>query len=113
MDHRGAALGLWQHDPIRTARHHREIVVGEPGRQSIDAHVETRPTVVARRSLEERERAFARGRLALGRDRILQVEDQRIGAAREPLLELALAVGGDEQEGTHGRFVSPIWRACA
>ena len=45
--------------------------------------------------------ACARLVLALGRDRILQIEDDAVGAAGEGLVELGPAGGGDEEEGAH------------
>ncbi len=38
---------------------------------------------------------------ALRRDRILEIDDHRVGAARHRLVELPAAIGGDEQQGAH------------
>ncbi len=58
------------------------------------------------RGLEEFQRGGARVRFALGRDRILEVEDHGVGAARHRLVELGAAVGGDEQKRAHHAFTS-------
>jgi hypothetical protein len=44
------------------------------------------------------ERGIARTSLAVGGDRVLQIEDQGVGARAETLGKLLLAVGGQEQE---------------
>ena len=50
---------------------------------------------------EKFQRRGARLDLALGRDRIFQVDDDAVGAARHRLTELGPAVGGDEQKRAH------------
>ena len=56
---------------------------------------------LARARFEEGEGGGARLLLALGRNRILEVEDHGVGAARHRLVELGAAVGGDEEKGAH------------
>ena len=53
------------------------------------------------RAFEEIQRRLARHVLALGRNRILEIEDDGVGAARHRLVELGAAVGGHEQERAH------------
>ena len=55
---------------------------------------------------QEGERRLPRLSLALGRDRVLEVEDQRVGTALEAFRQLALAVGRNEEKGSH-RFGAP------
>ena len=85
--------------------HGIEIGVGQPGLQAVDAHEQVRPRRASRRSAsaETPPRCRARARLALGRDRIFEIDDDRIGAARHRLVELLGAVGGNEQKGAHGK----------
>jgi len=66
--------------------------------QAIDAHNQIRPRRGSAYVLEERRRAVPRARLAVGCDRILKIDNQRIGAARHPLVELFRAVGGDKEQ---------------
>ncbi len=105
MNDGGAAFGLRQHDGVGLCRRDRvEIGVGQAGLQAVDAHHhDTAAPRCRHRVLEKGGRAAARARLAVGRDRILEVDDQRVGAARHRLVELLGAVGGDEQERAHGR----------
>ena len=97
-----AALRLRQHDGIGTRRHHGvEIGIGEAGRERVDAHQETRSRRSRQRCLQKRRCARPRRVLAVGRDRVFEIDDHRIGAARKRLVELVAAVGGDEEEGAH------------
>ena len=108
MDDGLAAFGLRQHDRVRAAGNDRvEIGVGQAGVERVDAHEEARARRARRVVLQKGQRRLPRARLALGRDRILEVEDQRVGAACRSLVELLRAVGRNEEEGTHqavGRF---------
>ena len=72
-------------------------------------------------SLEEVRGALARGGLAVGGDRIFEIDDHRVGAARHRLVELAAAVGRDEEQRAHatdrfeptlscGRMRMKTWR---
>jgi hypothetical protein len=87
---------------IASRRHDRvEIGVGEAGGESVDANDEARARFGFHRVLHEIRRARARAGLARGGNRILEVDDHRVGAARHRLVELAPAVGRDEQQRAH------------
>jgi hypothetical protein len=45
--------------------------------------------------------ALARRRLAIGSDRVFEIDDDRIAAAGERLIELAIAVGRSKQKRAH------------
>ena len=106
MDDGRAAFGLGKHDAIGTARHDGvEVVVGQAGGQSVDAHVKARALLRALASFRKRQRGGARLGLVLRRDRILEVEQQRIGAAAHALVELLRTVAGNEEEGAHPKSV--------
>ena len=109
---RGAALGLRQQDGVGPRRHDRlEIGIDEAAAEPIDAHADEGTPRQARRLRHEGGRARARRRLAVRRNRILQVHDHGVGAAAERLVELPAAVGGHEQERAHQRGRIRI-RAC-
>ena len=57
--------------------------------------------------VEEGRRALPRPRLAVERDRVLEIDDQGVGAARHRLVEHFRAVGGDEEEGAHHASIVP------
>jgi hypothetical protein len=104
VDDGGRAFRLRQHDGVGPPRHHRvEVGVDEACLDRVDADEEARAPALCPRFLEERRRARARLLLALGGDRILEINDHRIGAGGKRLLELCAAVGRDEQERAHGR----------
>ena len=86
-----------------------EIAQGQAGVEGVDAHIELGAGAVG--ALEIGERHVARDLLAIGGDGILEVEDQPVGAGRGALGELALRIGGDEQEGSH-RFALSFWICC-
>jgi hypothetical protein len=110
VNDRGAAFGLRQHDRVGLGGHNGvKIGVGEASLQTIDPHQEIGPRRCCRRFLEERGRALPGLRLAVERNRIFEVHDQRVGAARHRLVELFGAVGRDEEKGAH-QFTSA---ACA
>ncbi len=92
LDHREdvARLGnLGHQDRIGGDAHGRPQVVHAPRRlDGIGANDELAPPVAA--GLHRRADAGARRRLRLGRNGILQIEDQRIGGKRLRLLERAL-----------------------
>jgi hypothetical protein len=48
--------------------------------------------------LQERSGTFAGYGLAIRSDRVLKVDDNRVGAAGKRLLKLSVAVGGGEEE---------------
>ncbi len=108
MNHRSAAFGLGQQDGVWRGRHDGvEIGVGEAGRNRIDAHQQARAPLASDCRLEEIRRARARLRLAIGRDRVLKIDDHHVGAAHERLVELGAAVGGNEQERAHQTSMVP------
>ena len=89
MDDRRAAFRLRQQDGVRARRHDGvEVGVGQAGRDAVDAHQQARALRLRHRALEKCGRAGARRVLAVVRDRILEVDDHRVGAARERLVEL-------------------------
>ena len=98
----GAALRLRQHDGVGTRRHHSiEIGVGKAGRERVDAHQQPGPHRPPGCLLHEGPRACPRRALAVGRDRVFEIDDHRVGAARKRLVQLAAAVGGNEEKGAH------------
>ena len=70
---------------------------------------QARAVLFAMRAFEKIKRRLARRVLALGRDRILQIEDDAVGAAGQGLVELGPAVGGDEEKRAH-QFTSAASR---
>src|SRR3954464_11574610 len=48
-------------------------------------------------------RQFARRRAVRRGDRVLKVQNQRVGTGFEAARQFALAIGGDEKQGTHCR----------
>jgi hypothetical protein len=99
MDHAGAAFRLRQHDRVGTCGHDGiEIGVGEPGRKSVDANQQARPARRLEGVLQKSRRAFPGIVLAVRRNRILEVDDDGVGAARHGLVELPAAVGWDEEK---------------
>ena len=103
MHDRSAAFRLRQHDGVRiAANHHIEIIVGQAGRKAVDANEQARAHARRHRFPQEGEGGLARFRLAVGRNRVLEVDDQRIGAARHALGELLGAVARYKQKGTQG-----------
>jgi hypothetical protein len=106
MDHRRAAFRLGEHNAVGTAGHHGiEIVVGQAGGEPVDADVEARALRCGARLLEKRRGDRAGLSLARRRNRVLEIEQQRIGAAAHALGEFLRAVAGDEEEGTHASSV--------
>ena len=107
----GISAAFWQHDRIGPRSHHgRQIVIGEAGRQIVDADDELRPARPPPR--DEVTRQFARRRLVGRGYRILQIEDQRVGAGVEALVDLALRIAGNEKQRAHqAGFLSIMaWR---
>ncbi len=102
VDDGSAAFRLGQHDGVRFCRRHGvEIGVGETGLQTVDAHHEIGPVCAGGRFLQKRRRTVAGTRLAIERNRIFQVDDQRIGAARHRTIEFLGAVGRHEKQRAH------------
>ena len=75
-----------------------KIVIDHAGLEAVHAHEQARSLLRLAGFLQEGERALARLRLAVGGDRILEVDDDGVGAGRHRLVELLAAVGGNEQE---------------
>ena len=84
----GAAARLRQQDGIRRRRHRRIQVGLAPGRvERVDADDQLARTIAAR--LDRRADLVARDDLGVGRDGVLQIEDQRIGGNGLGLLQRA------------------------
>jgi hypothetical protein len=95
------ALGLGQQDRVGAAGDDTvEIRVGEAGVERVHPHHQR---LLARTAMlpEIGEGGLARPRLAVGCDRVLEVEDQRVGLAVGAFGELLVAVGRNEEEGAH------------
>jgi hypothetical protein len=110
-----AAVCLRQQDAVGTAGDDGvEVGIGQPGRQPIDPHVKFWPARYALRLAQEGQRTRPCLGLAFGRDRILEIDDQGIGARAERLVELLRAVGRNEQQRAHrayrGRMRMNAWR---
>ena len=85
---------LGQHDPGRPRRHHRSQIGQRVRRgERVDPHPQPRPGMFA----QECGNKLARRRQVGGRHQVLQVEDQRIRLARQPLGQLALGIARHEQ----------------
>ena len=96
----GLADALGEHDAVGFPLHdHGEIAQRKSGVERIDAHIELGPGATGR--LQVGQHHVARDLLAVGSDRILEVEDQPVGTGRRALGELALGIAGNEQERTH------------
>ncbi len=101
--HAGAAEALGQYDRVRRLGHDGlEIGVGEAAGERIDAHDQARAGRAPARLAQESGGGRASGGLGGRRDRILEIDDQRVGLARQRLGELLFVVAGDEQQRTHG-----------
>ena len=99
---RRATFSLRQHDGVRSRRHDAiEIGVGKAGLQAVHAHEDIRSRRGWDRLLEKRGGAVPSAGFAFDRDRILKVDDDRVGAARHRLIEFFGAVGGDEEKRAH------------
>ena len=92
----GSPFAFRQHDAVRPARHHGgEVAERQSGVERVDANIDFL-TRIAR--IEHFSRDAAGGDLMIGRDRIFQVENQRIGRRLLAAFEFSGAVAGDEQE---------------
>jgi hypothetical protein len=91
------AVRLRQNDAGQTRRNHSGEVVE---RQTCIKRVDADPEAPASRRLVHDKTGDnrARFRLARGRYRIFEIEDQAVGAAVARLRELALAVAGNKQK---------------
>ncbi len=113
MRHARAAFRLRKQNRVRRAGNDGvEIGVGHAGVEAVDAHQQARALFLRLRGLEVFKRGGARVSLALGRDRILEIEDDGVGAARHRLVELGPAVGGNEEQRPHhfGRMLMKALR---
>jgi len=75
--------------------------IGQAGLQPVHPHHQIRPRCARHRVFQKRHGGFARMSFAVQCDRIFKIDDQGIGAARHRLVELAHAVGRNEQKRTH------------
>ncbi len=107
------AFGLGQHDGVRARGYHGvEIGIGEAGGKSVDADQQARAVRGFDGILDEIRCAAAGGGLVFRRDRVLEVDDHRVSAARHRPVELPAAVAGDEEQRAHqrGRMRMKTWR---
>ena len=89
-----------QQDAVRAAGDRGgEIVERETARQRVDPDIAADAVRPVR--FEELAGQPPRGRTVRGGDRVLEIEDQRVGAGFETARELALAIGRDEQQRAH------------
>jgi hypothetical protein len=111
--HAGAAEALRQHDRVRRLGHDGlEVGVRQFAAERVDAHDQARAGRAPARLAQESGGGRASGGLGGRRDGILEIDDQRVGLARQRLGELFFVVAGDEQQRAHG--VRPRrWRAPA
>ncbi len=113
MDDACAAFRLGKHDGVGLAGDDRiEIGIGHAGVEPVDAHQQARALFGRAGTFQKIQRRGARLFLALGRDRILKIDDHGIGAAGHRLVELGPAVGGDEEKRPHhlGRILMKALR---
>src|SRR5262249_47650502 len=91
-----------------------EIRVRESALQAVDSHDQARALGGGDRAPEKSGRATTRRRFAARCDRVLKVDDDGVGIARQCLVELAVAVGGRKQKRAHdgyfGRIRMKAWR---
>src|SRR5882724_6994682 len=96
LPHVPRVAGLRHHVTRRAARDRlREIVAAQSGGDGVHAHPALAAAEVAPQPLAHDR---PRGRLAVGRDRILEVEDEAVGGQRERLLEHPRLAAGNEVE---------------
>ena len=113
MGYGHAAFSLRQHDGVRPAGHDDvEIRVGEASLQSVDAHHQQWTFCDRLNLLQVCERDVARLALALGRNRVLEIDDDRIGAAGDAFVEFLRTVAWDEEKRAHhsARMRMKAWR---
>ena len=97
-----AAFCLWQHDGVGLCRHDGvEIGVDKTGLQPVHAHQDIRPRGRGHCTFQKRRGTLAGARFAIMGDRVLEIDDERVGAARHRLVELFGAIGWNEKKGTH------------
>ena len=92
----GSAGAFRQHDAVGPARHDgREVAKRHAGIERVDANIDLLARIPRIEHLAHR---APRADLLVRRDRILEIEDQRVGRGLLGVFELALAVAGNEQE---------------
>ena len=93
----GRTVRFWNHDGIDTRAHDSDKIVN---RKASVERVDPRenPPVALVAPVDEFCDVIASEGLLRGRDRIFEIEDQRVGAAVVRTRELALGVARDEQE---------------
>jgi len=91
----GGGFDLWQDDPVNTGKRDREqVAVAELGIDGVDPDIqETAP-----RTRERSRHRLAGGRFLDDCDRVLQIEDDRVGVERQRLLDPPRVVAGSEQK---------------
>jgi hypothetical protein len=94
-----AAFGFRQHDGIGASGHDGvEVGIGKAGLKAVDADQQARARGGFYSVGDESRGALSSLGFARGRDRILQIHNDRVGAARHGLVELAAAVGRHEKQ---------------
>ena len=92
---RGGAFDLWQDDAVEPGPDDRDqVAVAELGVDRIDANIEERSA----RARQRRDDRIARRRLLGGRDRVLEVEDDRVGIERQRLLDAPRMIARRKQK---------------
>ena len=96
------AVGIWQNDADRPGGHQRaEVVERIAGIERIDAYPHIAIGILGKKSGH----ILARGGPGIRGDRILEVQDQCVGAGLARLRQLPVAVGRDEKKtSTHAGF---------
>src|SRR5262245_29821842 len=112
MQQGGAAFRLRQQNRVWSGWHDGgEIGIRFAGCKAVDADQEPWPNFLARFGFQECRCAIAGVGFAVWRNRVLEIENDRVGAACEGLVELVAAVGRDEEERTHQRGLMSM-KAC-
>ena len=78
-----------------------KVGIRHAGVETIDAHQQSRALLDGSGALEKIQSRCACLRLSLRRNRIFQVDDDRVSAARHGLVEFGAAIGGYEQKRAH------------
>ena len=95
----GGAGAFRQHDAIGPAWHDgREVAKRHAGIERVDADIDLLARVARIEHVADR---ASRADLFVRRDRILEVEDQRVGGRLLGVFELAQAVARNKQKGSH------------
>ena len=100
----GAVPRFRQHDRVGGRGHDGvEVGVDQAAVERVDPYDQHRPSRRGPGRAQKIVGAGARGGLGGERDRVLQIDDQRVGAAFEGFRQLAGAIGGHEEQGAHGQ----------